>query len=223
MPGKGDGETEKEMCPCDVCLRGGTAPVFIDFSIFLYAHPCNVIVMEQVNTLDEFKECNKTEFLRSSGLKILAAIDSGEAVADPSILSSFSMLVYSDLKAYAHYYWFNFPALSLLSAAKLKKDPTPLSRAFSQEQVSKTRCTHACFSKNLTNATNVTLQVRRLHEGYEGLSGANEAGPSSSSSSSKGFFIVLVNKSTAELSVIIPIPQVSFKDFACGIDSSPHC
>jgi len=189
----------------------------------LYAHPCNVFVMEQVNTLDEFKECNKTEFLRSSGLKILAAIDSGEAVADPSILSSFSMLVYSDLKAYAHYYWFNFPALSLPSAAKLKKDPTPLSRAFNQEQVSKTRCSHACLSRNLTISTNVARQVRRLHEGYAVLSEANEAGPSSSSSSSKGFFIVLVNKSTAELSVAIPVPQVSFQDVACSIESVPHC
>ena len=69
-------------------------------------------VLYNTNTLVAFTSSDKKALLESSGLKIWSAINSGSAIGDPSLLSSFLLLTYADLKKCNFNYWFAFPALT---------------------------------------------------------------------------------------------------------------
>ena len=86
-----------------------------------------------VNTVEAFKDLDKKRFIEELGNEILAAIDNGTAVEDPSILTRWAMITFSNLKTYCHYYWLAFPAVSLPSAA-IAPPPVPLSARLSPEQ-----------------------------------------------------------------------------------------
>jgi hypothetical protein len=69
-------------------------------------------MIKVVNTIESFKELDKKAFIDSIGAEICAAIDNGGALDDPSVLTRWAMLVFSNLKTYSHIYWFAFPAIS---------------------------------------------------------------------------------------------------------------
>lgn len=64
-----------------------------------------------VNSIEEFKNVNKKNLLTESGLSIWDRIKDKSFIKDPTILSSFTLLTYADLKKYKFYYWFAFPQL----------------------------------------------------------------------------------------------------------------
>ncbi|XP_050433414.1 ubiquitin-like modifier-activating enzyme ATG7 [Adelges cooleyi] len=64
------------------------------------------------NTLDSFKNCDKSELLKNFGEQLLDDFRSGRAVKDPSLIPAFNILMYSDLKRYHFYYWFAFPTFA---------------------------------------------------------------------------------------------------------------
>ena len=72
-------------------------------------------LLRNTNTLDEFKELDKKKFLRDSCVEIVRAICSREWINNPSVLSTFSLLSFADLKSHLFYYWFAFPAIVPLS------------------------------------------------------------------------------------------------------------
>lgn len=61
------------------------------------------------NTIEQFKDCNKMDFINTEGISLYKNIVSGEALKRPSILNSFVVLSFADLKKYHYYYWFAFP------------------------------------------------------------------------------------------------------------------
>ncbi|CAH0554782.1 unnamed protein product [Brassicogethes aeneus] len=63
------------------------------------------------NTIEQFKECNKTDLINLEGKTLLESIKNGEVIKDPSLLNVFSILCFADLKKYHYYYWFSFPVL----------------------------------------------------------------------------------------------------------------
>ena len=69
-------------------------------------------------------KCKKL-FIDRIGAEILTGIDSGAALDDPSILTRWAMLTFSNLKTYCHYYWLAFPAISLPIAA-VASPPIPI-------------------------------------------------------------------------------------------------
>ncbi|KAL4800089.1 hypothetical protein BDV19DRAFT_354415 [Aspergillus venezuelensis] len=68
-------------------------------------------MIKNVNTSEEYSNIDKMGLLQQSGKMIWNAINDGTIYSCPSLLSSFIILSYADLKKYKFYYWFAFPAL----------------------------------------------------------------------------------------------------------------
>ncbi|KAL2833222.1 hypothetical protein BDW59DRAFT_138301 [Aspergillus cavernicola] len=67
--------------------------------------------IRNVNTIEEYANTDKVGMLQQSGKMIRDAIADGTIYSCPSLLSSFIILSYADLKKYRFHYWFAFPAL----------------------------------------------------------------------------------------------------------------
>ncbi|KAI9736810.1 MAG: Autophagy protein 7 [Claussenomyces sp. TS43310] len=77
--------------------------------------------IKNVNTIEDFKNMDKTAMLQTTGKQVSAAeeikypiwdaINDGTIYSVPSLLSSFTILSFADLKKYKFHYWFGFPAL----------------------------------------------------------------------------------------------------------------
>ncbi|KAK3360129.1 hypothetical protein B0T25DRAFT_515500 [Lasiosphaeria hispida] len=67
--------------------------------------------IKNVNTIEEFKNTDKNAMIRNAGRQIWDAIQDGTIYSVPSLLSSFNILSFADLKKYKFTYWFAFPTL----------------------------------------------------------------------------------------------------------------
>ncbi|KAI8359877.1 E1-like protein-activating enzyme Gsa7p/Apg7p [Choanephora cucurbitarum] len=63
------------------------------------------------NTMPEFRLLDKNQLFQQTVEKIIQAVQSKEALDDPSLLNQFLLLTFADLKKYKFYYWFAFPAI----------------------------------------------------------------------------------------------------------------
>ncbi|KAI8092479.1 E1-like protein-activating enzyme Gsa7p/Apg7p [Halteromyces radiatus] len=63
------------------------------------------------NTLEQFQTMDKKILFDQTAEKIWQSIQTGKEISDPSILTSFLMVTFADLKKYKFYYWFAFPAI----------------------------------------------------------------------------------------------------------------
>ncbi|KAF5008836.1 hypothetical protein FDECE_4915 [Fusarium decemcellulare] len=68
-------------------------------------------LIRNVNTLEDFKNMDKFAMIKTAGRQVWDAIKDGSIYSVPSLLSSFVILSYADLKKYKLTYWFAFPAL----------------------------------------------------------------------------------------------------------------
>ncbi|CEL04356.1 Putative Ubiquitin activating E1 enzyme-like protein [Aspergillus calidoustus] len=68
-------------------------------------------IIKNVNTIEEYSNTDKVGMLQQSGKTIWDAINDGTIYSCPSLLSSFIILSYADLKKYKFHYWFAFPAI----------------------------------------------------------------------------------------------------------------
>ncbi|PYI00487.1 E1-like protein-activating [Aspergillus sclerotiicarbonarius CBS 121057] len=68
-------------------------------------------MIKNVNTFEEYINIDKAHVLHQSAKMIWDAICDGTIYSSPSLLSSFIILSYADLKKYKFHYWFAFPAL----------------------------------------------------------------------------------------------------------------
>lgn len=62
-----------------------------------------------VNTIEFFKDFDKTQRINKIGQDIFTSIENGEALKTPSLLNRFYILSFADLKKFHFYYWFAFP------------------------------------------------------------------------------------------------------------------
>ncbi|CAG8978371.1 hypothetical protein HYALB_00010389 [Hymenoscyphus albidus] len=67
--------------------------------------------IKNLNTIEDFKNIDKTATLQTAAKQIWDAINDGTIYSIPSLLSSFSVLSFANLKKYTFTYWFAFPAL----------------------------------------------------------------------------------------------------------------
>ncbi|KAJ5647542.1 Ubiquitin-like modifier-activating enzyme atg7 [Penicillium lividum] len=68
-------------------------------------------MIRNVNTIEEYRNVDKSQIILQTGKTIWDAINDGTIYSCPSLLSSFTILSFADLKKYKFYYWFAFPAL----------------------------------------------------------------------------------------------------------------
>lgn len=87
-------------------------------------------IIKNVNTIEDFRNTDKTAMLQTAGRQIWDAIVDGTIYSVPSLLTSFTILSYADLKKYKFHYWFGFPALH--SDLKWKRS-SPAERFTGQE------------------------------------------------------------------------------------------
>ncbi|KAL1846043.1 Autophagy protein 7 [Paecilomyces lecythidis] len=68
-------------------------------------------MIKNVNTIEEYKNSDKASILQQAAKTIWDAINDGTIYSCPSLLSSFVVLSFADLKKYKFHYWFAFPAI----------------------------------------------------------------------------------------------------------------
>ncbi|KAK2733463.1 Autophagy protein 7 [Myotisia sp. PD_48] len=68
-------------------------------------------IIKNVNRFDEYLNADKSALLNQAGKTIWDAINDGSIYSCPSLLASFIVLSFADLKKYKFSYWFAFPAL----------------------------------------------------------------------------------------------------------------
>ncbi|KAJ5894432.1 Ubiquitin-like modifier-activating enzyme atg7 [Penicillium taxi] len=85
--------------------------------------------IKNLNTIEEYRNADKLKMILEAGQVIWDAINDGSIYTSPSLLSSFVILSYADLKKYKFYYWFAFPALhsdpawALIGSAESQSKP----------------------------------------------------------------------------------------------------
>ncbi|KAJ5102863.1 Ubiquitin-like modifier-activating enzyme atg7 [Penicillium argentinense] len=67
--------------------------------------------IKNVNTIEQYHNLDKSYMITQAGKTIWDAINDGTIYSCPSLLSSFVILSFSDLKKYKFSYWFGFPAI----------------------------------------------------------------------------------------------------------------
>tara|TARA_B110000977_G_scaffold66340_2_gene90257 strand:+ start:18175 stop:20286 length:2112 start_codon:yes stop_codon:yes gene_type:complete len=75
--------------------------------------------LRNVNTFERFKEMDRKEMLDSSCGKIWNAVANGDALTNPNVLNSFTLLTFADLKKWHFTYWFGFPAVKVPKAVRV--------------------------------------------------------------------------------------------------------
>ncbi|MCJ1352380.1 MAG: Autophagy protein 7 [Icmadophila ericetorum] len=73
-------------------------------------------MIKNVNTIEEYKIADKTLLISQAGSTIWDAINDGTIYSCPSLLASFTVICFADLKKYQFTYHFGFPALHLDSS-----------------------------------------------------------------------------------------------------------
>ncbi|KAH8586650.1 autophagy-related protein-like protein 7 [Bisporella sp. PMI_857] len=89
--------------------------------------------IKNVNTIEDFKDADKTAMINLSGKQIWDAIQDGTIYSIPSLLSSFTILSFANLKKYVFTYWFAFPALHSDPAWKIVGPEPGKNRLTSEE------------------------------------------------------------------------------------------
>jgi len=72
-----------------------------------------------LNTIESFKQIDKSKWIQDQGAKIWSKFENGDFTSDPSVLTNFSVILFGDLKKFQFYYWFNFPSFSVRSDLQL--------------------------------------------------------------------------------------------------------
>lgn len=69
--------------------------------------------IRNLNTVESYRALDRAHLLRESARQIWTAICSKSIYSNPSLLCSFTVISFADLKKYRFSYWFAFPALML--------------------------------------------------------------------------------------------------------------
>ncbi|CAO3614248.1 unnamed protein product [Cunninghamella echinulata] len=86
------------------------------------------------NTLEQFQSMDKNKLFQEATDKIWQSIQLGNKIENSTLLNSFLLLTFADLKKYKFYYWFAFPALLPSSPWLLNSNDT-IETIFNHQQI----------------------------------------------------------------------------------------
>ena len=93
-------------------------------------------LMYNTNTLEGFKKFDKKKYFDECATRLWDHIVSGEALRDPSLLSTFVLFTYADLKKYQYVYHFAFPALKVWGEENIRSSAaSPISTVLKEKQI----------------------------------------------------------------------------------------
>ncbi|KAJ3163130.1 Autophagy protein 7 [Geranomyces michiganensis] len=124
-------------------------------------------ILRNTNTIEEFKQLDKTIAFKEITERIWGDITSGAAVTNPSLLTRFLLITFADLKKYRFYYWFAFPALLPEEPVRVSK-VAPIANVYSSSQISALQQSWAAKGAALpffiVSETNQAMAVHKLEE-----------------------------------------------------------
>ncbi|PQE28323.1 ubiquitin-like modifier-activating enzyme atg-7 protein [Rutstroemia sp. NJR-2017a WRK4] len=132
--------------------------------------------IKNVNTIEDFKNMDKSAMLQTTAKQIWDAINDGTIYSIPSLLSSFTILSFANLKKYTFTYWFAFPALHSEPVWKRVDQPpkfSPEETSALAEEVGTFRYSHDTREHGFFLAKRVYLSSEESQnpEGQESSSG----------------------------------------------------
>ncbi|KAJ5757845.1 uncharacterized protein N7511_006539 [Penicillium nucicola] len=68
-------------------------------------------MIKNVNTVEEYRNMDRPQLLHQAGQTVWDSIKDGTIFSCPSLLASFIIVSFADLKKYNFHYWFAFPAI----------------------------------------------------------------------------------------------------------------
>ncbi|KAF2747114.1 hypothetical protein M011DRAFT_403194 [Sporormia fimetaria CBS 119925] len=83
-------------------------------------------ILKNCNTMEDFKKLDRHAVLERAGRTIWEAIHDGSIYECPSLLSSFTLITFANLKKYMFTYHFGFPAIQSDAAWQIQGEPTKL-------------------------------------------------------------------------------------------------
>ncbi|KAJ3416945.1 Autophagy protein 7 [Chytridiales sp. JEL 0842] len=108
-------------------------------------------LLRNTNTIEDFKNLDKSSILKQAAEEIWSSILSGSALETPSKLAHFVLITFADLKKYKFFYWFAFPALLPVEHFKLDL-MKPLKDAWAAEEMEAMRSEFEKARAGLDNA-----------------------------------------------------------------------
>ncbi|VDN02989.1 unnamed protein product [Thelazia callipaeda] len=84
-------------------------------------------LVQAVNTYENFKNLDRKQILRNAAQKVKMCIESLQWLDKPSLLNTFYLTVYADLKKYTFQYWNCIPALLFPQTIRILSVPVQLS------------------------------------------------------------------------------------------------
>ncbi|KYB25457.1 Ubiquitin-like modifier-activating enzyme ATG7 [Tribolium castaneum] len=85
------------------------------------------------NTIEQFKDCDKTKMINEEGRRFLEELKSGKVLEKPYLMNFFFILSFSDLKKFHFYYWFAYPVPHNLEISV--EGISPISEHFTEAEV----------------------------------------------------------------------------------------
>ncbi|KAJ4498419.1 hypothetical protein C8R41DRAFT_757279 [Lentinula lateritia] len=91
-------------------------------------------VVKNYNTIEDFKAADKSKLFNEAADKIWTSIQTARST---TLLNSFLLITYADLKKYRYYYWFAFPAFTSTPAWHIDANPGWISAGTAESTYSK--------------------------------------------------------------------------------------
>ncbi|OOF90752.1 hypothetical protein ASPCADRAFT_211689 [Aspergillus carbonarius ITEM 5010] len=145
-------------------------------------------MIKNVNTFEEYTIIDKTHIIQQSAKMIWDAICDGTVYSNPSLLASFIILSYADLKKYKFHYWFAFPALhsnpSWTISKETERDDTSgqsskakiSARGISDAEIALLMETVKTWSYGVEDRQRGFFLIRRVHDVKDGTGSENRLG-----------------------------------------------
>ena len=120
--------------------------------------------LRNANTLEDFKEWDKSALLHQTASRIWDDVQSGAALAEPERLLRFLLITFADLKTHKYYYWFAFPSFAV-EPAPVARPALTLAKQLDTPQLDALRTSYAAMPRGANGAAPLFFVVRRTADG----------------------------------------------------------